>query len=163
MGGNFLKHNYIIYTYIYIHIHISLFTKLLRIHWKHNNNCNETTQLLWLQMHKPTHLDTPRREKMKWDEMRWNEMKRDEMKSCHVMLPCHVGKGRLWLSRLAISEIRNLQLRFHPHAVRSSLARTDSHGFLAPCWYPLTQGFAHTASRWGTILRTKKNVLNVVV
>ena len=61
------------------------------------------------------------------DEMRWNE-------SCHVMLPCHVGKGGLWLSHLAISEIRNLQVCFHPHAVRSSLARTDS-GFLAPCWY----------------------------
>ena len=30
-------------------------------------------------------------------------------------------------------EIGKLQVRFHPHAVWSSLARTDSHGFLAPC------------------------------
>ena len=82
-GRHFFKHNYKIYTYIYIHIHISLFTKLLRIHWKHNNNCNETTQLLWLQMHKPTHLDTPRREKMKWDYI--NEMKRDETRWNEIM------------------------------------------------------------------------------
>ena len=40
------------------------------------------------------------------------------------MLPYYVGKGGLWLSHLAISEIRNLQVRFHPHAFRSSLART---------------------------------------
>ena len=83
------------------------------------------------------------------------------LKSCHVMLPCHVGKGGLWPSHLAISEIRNLQARFHPHAVRSSLARTDSHGFLAPCWCPLIQGFPHTPRRLGTILRTRKVVLNV--
>ena len=30
-------------------------------------------------------------------------------------------------------KIGKLQVRFHPHAVWSSLARTDSHGFLAPC------------------------------
>ena len=28
---------------------------------------------------------------------------------------------------------RNLQVRFHPHVVWSWLARTDNHGFLAPC------------------------------
>ena len=98
MGGIFLKHNYKIYTYIYIHIHISLFTKLLRIHWKHNNNCNETTQLLWLQMHKPTHLDTPWREKMKWDyinEMKWDETRWNEMKWNHVMLCYHVMSARV--------------------------------------------------------------------
>ena len=30
-------------------------------------------------------------------------------------------------------QIGKLQVRFHPHAVWSSLARTDRHGFLAPC------------------------------
>ena len=44
-----------------------------------------------------THLDTPRRERMKWDEM----------KSCYVLSSCHVGVGGLWLSHLAMSEIRN--------------------------------------------------------
>ena len=33
----------------------------------------------------------------------------------------------------ACSTVQTSQVRFHPHAVWSSLARTDSHGFLAPC------------------------------
>ena len=32
-----------------------------------------------------------------------------------------------------MTENRKLQVRFHPHVVWSSLARTDNHGFLAPC------------------------------
>ena len=39
------------------------------------------------------------------------------------------------LSRLPWQKPRKLkmQVRLHPHAVWSSLARTESHGFLAPC------------------------------
>ena len=33
-----------------------------------------------------------------------------------------------------MTENRKLQVPFHPHVVWSSLARTDNHGFLAPCW-----------------------------
>ena len=59
-----------------------------------------------------THLDTPQRERMKWDEM----------KSCHVMLPCHVGKGGLWLSHLAMFEVGNSQVRLQLSSLSSSLA-----------------------------------------
>ena len=34
---------------------------------------------------------------------------------------------------LATSHHKKMQARFHPHTVWSSLARTDSDGFLAPC------------------------------
>ena len=37
------------------------------------------------------------------------------MKSCHVMLPGHVGKGGLWLSHLAMSEVRNSQVYSSHH------------------------------------------------
>ena len=51
-------------------------------------------------------------------------------------------------------KIGKLQVRFHPHAVWSSLARTDSHGFLPPCnilkFYIYTHGtHTHTPHRSG--------------
>ena len=36
------------------------------------------------------------------------------------------------MKRTACSTVQKLQVRLHAHAVWSSLARTDSHGFLAP-------------------------------
>ena len=49
-------------------------------------------------------------------------MKWDDMKSCHVMSPCHVGKGCLWLSHQAMSEVRSSQVRVQLSSLASSLA-----------------------------------------
>ena len=38
-----------------------------------------------------------------------------------------------WVGHVPWRKIKKVQVRFHPHVVWSSLARTDNHGFLAPC------------------------------
>ena len=53
-----------------------------------------------------------------------------------------------------------LQVRFHPHAVWSSLARTDSHGFLAP-WSLKNERSNHTcwkSGKWKTDAQRRQQV-----
>ena len=55
----------------------------------------------------------------------------------------HVGMGGFWLGHLAISDRRNLQVRFHDDIDGSSLARAI-YASTGPLLFPLIQGFTHT-------------------
>ena len=82
------------------------------------------------------------------DEMAWNEMKWNHAMLCHHVMSAWVVYG------FATWPCPKLDVRRYVFTPMLS-------GFLAPCWYHLIQGFPHTASRWGMILRTRKMVLNV--
>ena len=83
----------------------------------------------------------PRKDEIPDSENKKNSSSKHEIR--------HAGS---WLSRLPFTStdcnkiqveieanpeqqmITTVQVRLHPHVVWSSLARTDDHGFLAPCW-----------------------------
>ena len=96
-----------------------------------------------------THLDTPRRERMKWDEMT----------SCHVML--HVGKGGLWLSDLAMPEVRKSQVRLQLSSLASSLAIHQWWEGWPPADTLWFRAF-HTQQAVGHDFANQKMVLNLV-
>ena len=64
----------------------------------------------------------------------WNMQIRDETTKLTKLRPSSNWKNGLVVLGLATSHPEEkLQVRLHPHTVWSSLARTDSDGFLAPC------------------------------
>ena len=60
------------------------------------------------------------------------------MSCCYISMSCHVGMGGFWLGHLAISDGRNLQVRFHDNIDGSSLERLCVHG---PPAFPFDSGF----------------------
>ena len=55
---------------------------------------------------------------------------REELTACKINC---LSNGLVVLGLATSHHEEKLQVRFHPHTVWSSLARTDSDGFLAPC------------------------------
>jgi len=112
-------HTYIyiyIYTYAHTHIYIDIY-----------NVYN-------FQAHTHTWIHPEGRG---WHEMKWNHVM-----LCYVMLSCHVGMGGLWLSHLAMSEVRNLQVRLQLPSLASSLATNDERD--GPLLVPFDSGFFFT-------------------
>ena len=116
------------HTYTHIYIYIYIYT------YAHTHIYIDIYNVYNFQAHTHTWIHPEGRG---WHEMKWNHVM-----LCYVMLSCHVGMGGLWLSHLAMSEVRNLQVRLQLPSLASSLATNDERD--GPLLVPFDSGFFFT-------------------